>query len=114
MRPKYLVTLIAGLVFLSVFSMGWSVYRASNPRLLVVDMKKLLNEPAVLLSRSSLAPKDQKRILSVYSRVLPQTIADYGKAHRATLIASTVLYIDAVDVTDEVMQATLERLKHEA
>lgn len=114
MRPKYRLVLITSLVFLCFVGMGWSVYRASNLPLLVVDMKKLLNEPAVLLSRSSLAPKDQKRILSAYSRLLPQSIADYGKAHRATLIATTVLYADALDATDDVMNATLERLKHEA
>lgn len=105
--------LLLGFVFAGVVCMGWGLHRASSPRLLVVDMKKLVNEPAVLLSRSSLAPSDQKRILSAYTKMVPQMIAEFGKAHRATIIASAVLYPDALDVTDELMNATLERLKHE-
>lgn len=76
----------------------------------VVDMQRLLNQPAVLLSQSNLSEQEQKKILKQYSSLLPQVLSQYGASHHVTLITATVISSGRFDVTDEVIAATLDQL----
>ncbi len=76
----------------------------------VVDMQRLLNQPAVLLSQSNLSEQEQKKILKQYSSLLPQVLSQYGASHHVTLITATVILSGRFDVTDEVIAATLDQL----
>lgn len=75
----------------------------------VVDMQRLLNQPAVLLSQSNLSEQEQKKILKQYSSLLPQVLSQYGASHHVTLITATVISSGRFDVTDEVIAATLDQ-----
>ncbi len=76
----------------------------------VVDMQRLLNQPAVLLSQSNLSEQEQKKVLKQYSSLLPQVLSQYGASNHVTLITATVISSGRFDVTDEVIAATLEQL----
>lgn len=77
----------------------------------IVDMQRLLNQPAVLLSQSKLSEKEQKEVLKHYSSLLPNALLEYGESHHVTLITATVISSGSFDVTDEIIGATLEKLK---
>lgn len=97
------------LVGLVLFGMVlWSLNKPTA--IAVVDMQRLLNQPAVLLSQSNLSEQEQKKVLKQYSSLLPQTLSQYGASHHVTLITATVLSSGRFDVTDEVITATLEQL----
>ena len=74
-------------------------------------MQRLLNQPANLLSQSKLHEKEQKDVLKRYSSLLPTVLSEYGESHRVTLITATVISSGALDVTDEIIGITLEKLK---
>lgn len=86
----------------------WNMHK-STP-IAVVDMQRLLNQPAVLLSQSNLSEQEQKKVLKQYSSLLPQVLSQYGASHHVTLITATVISSGRFDVTDEVIAATLEQL----
>lgn len=73
-------------------------------------MQRLLNQPAVLLSKSNLSEQEQKKVLKQYSSLLPETLSSYGASHHVTLVTATVISSGRFDVTDEVIAATLEKL----
>lgn len=77
----------------------------------LVDMQRLLNQPAVMLSKSNLTESEQKDILKQYSSLLPLVLSEYGASHKVTLITATVLSSGSFDVTDDVIATTLEKLK---
>lgn len=81
------------------------------PLIAIVDMQRLLNQPATLLSQSKLSEKEQKDVLKRYSALLPKVLSEYGESHKVTLITATVISSGAVDVTDEIIGVTLEKLK---
>ncbi|HIH8953646.1 TPA: type-F conjugative transfer system protein TrbI [Legionella pneumophila] len=86
----------------------WNMHKPAP--IAIVDMQRLLNQPAVLLSKSNLSEQEQKKVLKLYSSLLPQTLSQYGASHHVTLITATVLSSGQFDVTDEVIATTLEQL----
>lgn len=74
-------------------------------------MQRLLNQPATLLSKSNLSEKEQKNVLRRYSALLPKVLSEYGESHKVTLITATVISSGTLDVTDEIIDITLEKLK---
>ncbi|WP_058533788.1 type-F conjugative transfer system protein TrbI [Legionella saoudiensis] len=86
----------------------WGLHKPTP--IAVVDMQRLLNQPAVLLSQSNLSEQEQKKVLKQYSSLLPQVLSQYGASHHVTLITATVISSGRFDVTDEVIAATLEQL----
>ncbi len=98
-----------GLLVLALFWQAVAI--RTKPQLAVVDMKRLLNQPAVLLSKSQIPEKDQARLLLNYSTVLPQILAAYGNSHRVTVITAPVIRSGTLDITDTIIAQTLEKLK---
>lgn len=86
----------------------WNMHKPAP--IAVVDMQRLLNQPAVLLSQSNLSEQEQKKVLKQFSSLLPQILSQYGASHHVTLITATVISSGRFDVTDEVIAATLEQL----
>lgn len=84
----------------------------SPSKFVIVDMKRVLNQPAVLLSRSNMSEKNQTQLLMKYSAALPGVLASYGKIHRVTLISASVIVSGSFDITDIIIEQTFERLKH--
>ncbi|MCW8472311.1 type-F conjugative transfer system protein TrbI [Fluoribacter gormanii] len=101
----------AQLLILAVLILsGMVLWGLHKPTLIaVVDMQRLLNQPAVLLSQSNLSEQEQKKILKQYSSLLPQVLSQYGASHHVTLITATVISSGRFDVTDEVIAATLDQ-----
>lgn len=101
----------AQLLILAVLILsGMLLWGLHKPTLIaVVDMQRLLNQPAVLLSQSNLSEQEQKKILKQYSSLLPQVLSQYGASHHVTLITATVISSGRFDVTDEVIAATLDQ-----
>lgn len=88
----------------------WKV--AYSSKLVVVDMKRVLNQPAVLLSRTKMSEHEQAQLLMQYSAVLPEILKNYGATHHVTLISAPVIISGSVDITDTIIELTFERLKH--
>lgn len=82
-----------------------------NPRLVVIDMKRAVNEPALMLSRSQLPPEAQTQLLQAFSKALPEVLVQYGTSHHLTVIASSVVVSGSADITDVVIQETFKRIK---
>jgi len=103
---KYFIAL-AGLIFavLAVCMLR------TSPNFAVVDMQRLLNQPAVLMSQSKLSQDEQKAVLQRYAEILPKVLIHYGQSHQLTLISATVITTGAADVTDEIIDLTLDKLR---
>ncbi len=100
------------MIILGALSVGSLIGWSFKPNtIVVVDMQRLLNQPAVLLSQSHLSTVVQKNILKRYSSLLPNTLKEYGQLHKVTLITATVIHSEHDDVTDEVISMALDRLK---
>lgn len=79
----------------------------------VFDMKRALNQTAALVSKTRMPEARQTELLNAFSKTLPDVLASYAASHRVTVIGSTVLADDGrADITDAVIEATLESLKH--
>lgn len=100
-------------VLLAASLMTWLIGR--NPAsLVVVDMTRAIQKPSVMLAHSKLSSNAQLKIMAGYSALLPKVISEYGQSHRVTIVSATVLASqNKVDVTDEVVALTIERMKHE-
>ncbi|HAU0311411.1 TPA: type-F conjugative transfer system protein TrbI [Legionella pneumophila] len=81
------------------------------PKFAVVDMQRLLNQPAALMSQSKLSQDEQKAVLQRYAEILPKVLTHYGQSHGLTLISATVITTGAADVTDEIIGLTLDKLR---
>ncbi|KTD47445.1 putative TrbI protein [Legionella quinlivanii] len=106
-NSKYLLAVLTGAVLSGVLT--WS--HPKGAPIAIVDMQRVLNQPAVLLSQSHLSEKEQKTVLSHYSSLLPQVLSEFGESRHVTLIAATVIASGSLDVTDEVIAIALEKLK---
>ena len=86
------------------------------PRLVVIDMARAIQEPASRLSHSKLTPSRQTKIMQRYAVLLPKVIASYGASHHVTVISATVLASQSkgFDITPDIINETIARLKHEA
>lgn len=82
--------------------------------LVVVDMTRAIQKPSVMLARTKLTSDAQLKIMERFSKVLPNVIKEYGQTHRVTIISAPVLAsLNTLDVTDEVVDLTITRMKHE-
>lgn len=96
---------------LGILGLGFFIYKSqANAPLAIVDMQRLLNQPAVMLSQSKFPETTQKKLLKRYTAILPKVLKAYGASHHVTLITATVISQGHLDVTDEVISMTLERL----
>jgi len=85
----------------------------SQPRLVVVDMARVIQRPSEMLSRSKISDKAQQKIMQRYAILLPKVIAAYGKAHGVTVVSGNVLVSQSHnDISNIIIEQTLSRLKH--
>lgn len=86
----------------------------SQPRLVVVDMARVIQRPSEMLSRSKINEKAQQKIMQRYAALLPKVIADFGAAHRVTVMSGKVLVSQSHnDISQIIIEQTLSRLKHD-
>ncbi|HAU4159299.1 TPA: TrbI F-type domain-containing protein [Legionella anisa] len=86
----------------------------SRPSLVVIDMTRAIQKPSLMLARSKLTEQEQLKIMSRFSALIPEVIKDYGASHQVTVISAPVLFgQNTQDVTDEIVEQTISRMKHE-
>ncbi|KTD66210.1 putative TrbI protein [Legionella santicrucis] len=86
----------------------------SRPSLVVIDMTRAIQKPSMMLARSKLTEQEQLKIMSRFSALIPKVIKAYGASHRVTVISAPVLVSqNTQDVTDEIVEQTISRMKHE-
>ena len=84
----------------------------AQPRLVVVDMARVIQRPSEMLSRSKISDKAQQKIMQRYATLLPKVIAAYGKAHGVTVVSGNVLVSQSHnDISNIIIEQTLARLK---
>ena len=80
----------------------------------VVDMTRAIQEPAARIAHSKLSKASQGSLMARYTRLLPEVIEAYGASHRITVISAHVLSNhNTLDITPEIIEKTIQRLKHE-
>ncbi len=85
----------------------------SQPRLVVVDMVRVIQRPSEMLSRSKINERAQQKIMQRYAALLPMVIAEYGKVHGVTVLSGNVLVSQSHnDISNIIIEQTLSRLKH--
>lgn len=98
-------------VLFALVLMGW---QKPTP-LRVVDMTRTIQTPSIMLAHSKLTPDAQAKIMSRFSLLLPKVIKEYGQRHRVTIVNATILAsTNNIDVTNEVVELTITRMKNDA
>lgn len=113
LNNKWRISAIFGMVcVLSI--MLYAIF--NQPRFVVIDMTRAIQEPANRLSHSKLSKSRQEKIMQRYAVLLPKVIKDYGQSNNKTVFSATVLsgQNKGLDITNEIINKTLMRLKHEA
>ena len=83
-----------------------------QPRLVVVDMERVIQRPSEMLSRSKISEKAQQKIMQRYASLLPKVISEYGEAHGVTVLSCKVLVSQShSDISNIIIEQTLARLK---
>ena len=83
-------------------------------RLVVVDMKRAIEQPALFLSRSTMPEAEQEVLMQRYSSVLPEVIKAYGESHHVMIVAAPIIVSQRdIDITNQMIEQTLERLKQQ-
>lgn len=84
------------------------------PRLVVIDMKRAIHEPAEKLAHSKLSSLEQEKLIARYTKCLPDVIHVYAASHHVTVLSAAVLESNnQLDITNLMIQQTIQRLKHE-
>lgn len=85
-----------------------------QPKLVVVDMTRVIELPAARLAHSTMPASKQAQLMTRFTKCLPDVIEQYAKAHHVTVISGKVLAREnSLDVTRNIIELTLLRLKHE-
>lgn len=99
-----------------ILILGLGVYAlwSQTPKLVVMDMKRAIEQPALMLSHSKMPENEQVVLMQRYSRLLPEVIKGYGATHHVTVVAAPIMttYGDT-DITNKMIELTLTRLKSE-
>ena len=104
------IACVAGFVFLTLLFLALQ----KPTHLVVVDMTRAIQKPSVILAHSKLTSETQLKIMERFSKMLPHIIKEYAKTHRVTVISASVLAShNTLDVTDEVVDMTITRMKHD-
>lgn len=75
-----------------------------------VNMQAVISVPAHLVAKS-MTKTQQQAFITRYSQQLDKTIKAYGQQHHVTVIAARTLYNAGTDVTAQIIQANLHRLR---
>lgn len=103
------VLVICGLMVLITFV----ILNGKSPRIAVIDMSRVIEMPAARLAHTKMPAKAQAQVISRFTKCLPDVIATYAKSHHLTVISGKVLaHENSLDITNDIIQLTLLRLKH--
>ena len=84
-----------------------------HQKLVVVDMTRVIQEPALRLAHSKLSASAQNVLITRYTKLLPKVIEDYSALHQVTVISAKVLSSkNTLDITPVIINETIQRLKH--
>ena len=108
-------TVAIAIMLVGILSIAVVTY-LRQPRLVVIDMTRAIQEPARRLSHSKLTEARQVKIMQRYAILLPDVIKSYGQNHQLTIISATVLAgkNNRLDITHDIIEQTIIRLKHDA
>lgn len=99
------------LVLLAFVLMVWP----KSATLMVVDMTRAIQMPSMMLAQSKLSQEAQLKIMTRFSALLPEVIKAYGQMHHVTIVSAPVLASDnRDDITNEVVNRTIARMKQDA
>ena len=99
---------LVGLMSATVFCI------CNKPRLVVIDMTRVIQIPAAKLAHSTLSAKAQGQFMTRFTKRLPAVIQDYSTSHNVTIINAQVLaQHNNIDITTEIIKETYLRLKNE-
>lgn len=103
--------LVAGVLLLGLCAYS---FIHPNTQLVVIDMKRAIEQPALLLTHSKLSEAEQSALMQRYSRLLPKVIQSYGQSQHVLVLSSPVIVSQKnLDITDRMIEATLSRLKQQ-
>lgn len=104
------------LTILNIGFCSFVLLKPYNTKMVVIDMAKVLERPALLLSRTNLSQKKQAEFMKNYAKNLPFVIKTYGEKYQLTIISGTVLsnYNDNDnDITPIIVKEAIKRVKNE-
>lgn len=99
---------------LTVALLGFITLMRKEQSIVVIDIPRAIQETALNLAHSKISESTQKKVMARFSKMLPEVIDAYAKSHRKTVINARVLSSqNASDITQEMIEETVKRLKHE-
>lgn len=92
--------------------MGYMAGKKTANHTQFVNLNQVIAVP-VKLAKKSLPTAKQAAFVKAYSKALPATLAQYGKAHHVNLVvASTVYDAQEVDATEAIIAMNIQRVEH--
>lgn len=86
----------------------------SRPKIVVVDLARAIQEPALRLAHSKLSGDEQGKLIARFTKLLPEVIEAYAASHSCTVVGAHVLASpNHLDITPLMIKETIQRLKHE-
>ena len=83
------------------------------PTIRVVDMRRVLAEPAARLARSTLSADAQGQFMMRFTKALPHVMEAYANAHACAIISAPVLaHHNELDITSLMVEQTMQRINH--
>lgn len=90
-------------------------FKGTQPKIAVIDMKRVIEIPSERLSRSKLTKDEQERVMKLFATHLPKVIKDYGKAHHLLIVSAPILVSQKnLDITNLMIHETVTRIKKDA
>lgn len=98
----------------SLVSAAAIFFICNKPKLVVIDMTRVIQIPAAQLARSTLSPAAQGQLMTRFTKRLPEVIQAYSVSHHVTIISAQVLaQHNRLDITRDIIKETHLRLKNE-
>ena len=83
------------------------------PTIRVVDMRRVLAEPAERLARSTLSVDAQGQFMTRFTKALPHVMEAYANAYACAIISAPVLaHHNELDITSLMVEQTIQRMNH--
>lgn len=111
------MTLNNALIVGSIVALGLviNITKPSGSEIVVIDMKKAINQPVAMLTKTNMPEKTKQTIIKKYSSLLPRVIRAYGHKNNLTVISTPVLASgNKADITNIIIEQTLNEVKRHA
>ena len=87
-------------------------FRKSSSSIAVIDMKKAINNPVIMITKAKLSEESKSKLIESYSHLLPRVIRSYGIKNHPTVVSMPVLYSgNESDITKVIINKTLSEVK---